>query len=120
VGEARLALSWDPNPEEEQVEAYPIFSGPDKSAIAELERAGGDVMQRSWDAATLGLRYGERICFRLKAMNRCTAETGEAHDCYSAFSDAACATLEQPQPDTPAPGAPNRLELKVTLTVGEP
>lgn len=116
IGETRLTLHWNANPEEDNVTSYHVYRGPDAEASKPLETVVGAKTTASYDANALGLRYGEPICFRLKAQNRCTVG-GEAHDCLSGFSEAACVRLEQ-QEEQSRPRPPGQLHLEVKLAVG--
>ena len=117
-GASKLKLTWDPNPEKDNVIDYPVYRGPDENADQLLANVAGTEYES--DASELGLTWGERICFRLKAHNRCTMDgkVPEGTDCYSEFSDAACATMNAKPEDIPLPSAPTRLHLDVTLSVG--
>lgn len=82
-GRITLALSWDPNPAEEQVIAYHIFRE-DGNANRPLTTVDGLTNQAQYDAHRLRLRLNDRICFRVKAENA---------QGLSDLSDAACTTI---------------------------
>ena len=116
TGAAKLVLTWDANPVDEQVIDYSVYRGGDADASELLAVTVEPGFER--DAGVLGLRYGETVCFRVQAHSRCTDGGGEPHDCYSGYSDAACTALKVPPDEVEAPVTPSVLRLEVILSVG--
>ena len=82
-----ITLSWSPVPG--NVNGYRVFVG-DTAGTATNLVAEVTSSSVTFNAGTnLGLRIGDRVCFRVKAYN----DQGE-----SDFSDAVCATLSAPPP----------------------
>lgn len=83
-GKVTLALTWNPNPTEDEVIAYHIFRGPDRNANTPLTTVDGQTHEVEYDAHLLGLNLNDQICLRVKAENK--------HG-FSGASDAACTTI---------------------------
>lgn len=109
-GAVTLKLSWAANAAEEKVIDYSVYRGEDPQASTLLGTVSKT--ETAHDAAALGLKWDDTVCFRVKARN----DAG-----YSDYSEAACTTLDlELTPDElEPPSTPHRIRIDVTLSISD-